>query len=52
METGTPFVSRYDRRVMLMRDVLKENEKLTEAECRELAVRLLRAMDMIPEKIR
>lgn len=50
--TATAFVSRYDRRVTLVRDVLRENKKLTDSDCQELAVRLLHAMDTISEKIR
>ena len=46
------FVSRYDQRVALVRDVLKTETGLSESACRALAVRLLRLIDEAPEKIR
>jgi len=52
MTTKTAFVSRYDLRVKLVRDVLKENTKLSDSACRELAVRLLHTMDTVPERTR
>ena len=52
MTTEAAFVSRYDLRVELVRDVLKENTKLSDTACQALAVRLLHTMDTIPEQMR
>ncbi|WP_255638331.1 RGCVC family protein [Amycolatopsis sp. DSM 110486] len=52
MTSEVVFVSRYDRRVVLVRDVLKADTDLTEAACQALAVRLLHLIDEAPEKVR
>jgi len=52
MTTNVVFVSRYDLRVKLVRDILKENTKLSDTSCQELAVQLLHTMDTIPERMR
>ena len=52
MTTNVAFVSRYDLRVKLVRDVLKENTKLSDNACQELAVQLLHTMDTVPERTR
>lgn len=52
MTSSTAFISRYDRRVTRAQEVLKQHTKLTDAECREIAVRLLHTLDTIPEKVR
>ncbi|VVJ24869.1 Uncharacterised protein [Amycolatopsis camponoti] len=52
MTTDTAFVSRYDLRVKLVQDVLKENTKLSDDRCQELAVRLLHTIDNTPERVR
>lgn len=52
MATNAAFASRYDLRVKMVLDVLKKNTKLSDTECRELAVLLLHTMDTIPERIR
>jgi hypothetical protein len=52
MAPSTVFVSRYSHRIKLAQDVLKENTKLSDKECRALAVRLLRTLDTIPEQVR
>ncbi|MET7995834.1 DUF6307 family protein [Amycolatopsis sp. NPDC005232] len=52
MTTDVTVVSRYDLRVKLVRDVLKENTKLDEKACQALAVQLLHAMDANPERMR
>ncbi|ADJ47339.1 hypothetical protein AMES_5514 [Amycolatopsis mediterranei S699] len=52
MTTEAAFASRYDLRVKLVRDVLKENTKLSDTACRALAVQLLHTMDTIPEQLR
>jgi hypothetical protein len=51
MTSTTPFVSRYDQRVKLLQDVLKEDTKLTDDKSHKLAVRLLHTLDTIPEKL-
>ncbi|HWD04421.1 MAG TPA: DUF6307 family protein [Amycolatopsis sp.] len=52
MTTDATYVSRYDRRVELVRAVLKENTKLSDKACRSLAVILLHTMDTVPERMR
>lgn len=52
MTTDATFVSRYDLRIKMVRDVLKENTKLTDNDCQALAVRLLHTVDTIPERMR
>jgi hypothetical protein len=50
--TDTNFVSRYDRRVAFVRDVLQKNSTLDEGAARELAVKVVYAIDHIPEPTR
>lgn len=52
MTASPAFTSRYDRRVTRAQAVLKQHTKLSDAESRELAVRLLQTLDTIPEKVR
>jgi Family of unknown function (DUF6307) len=52
MTSNTLFVSRYDYRVKLAQDIVKENTQLSDQECRALAVRLVHTLDTIPEKVR
>jgi hypothetical protein len=52
MTTEAAFVSRYDLRVKAVRDVLKENTKLSDNACEALAVRLLNTLDTTPERVR
>lgn len=52
MTTDTAFLSRYDLRVKLVQDVLKDNTELSDQACQALAVRLLDTMDTIPERMR
>ncbi|WP_329045795.1 DUF6307 family protein [Amycolatopsis sp. NBC_01488] len=52
MTTDATFVSRYDLRVKLVQDVLKENTKLSATACQALAVQLLHTMDTVPERTR
>lgn len=52
MTTEAAFASRYDQRVRMVRDVLKENTELSDTACQALAVRLLHTMDTIPEQMR
>lgn len=50
-DNGT-YVSRYDRRVRLVADALKENSKISEKAALKLAVHVLYALDHIPEVMR
>ena len=52
MTTEAAFASRYDQRVRMVRDVLKESTELSDTACQALAVRLLHTMDTIPEQMR
>ncbi|WP_086853481.1 DUF6307 family protein [Amycolatopsis kentuckyensis] len=52
MTADIAFASRYELRVKLVRDVLKENTKLSDKEIQALAVQLLHTMDSIPERMR
>jgi len=48
METG--YVSRYEQRVKLVEDAVKDNSPLSAEEAHALAIRLLRTLEEIPEK--
>ncbi|WP_436498274.1 DUF6307 family protein [Actinokineospora sp. HUAS TT18] len=48
----TVFLSRYEQRVKLVEDVVKTNSPLSAEQAHELAIRLLRTLEEIPEKIR
>lgn len=50
--TGTTFVSRYEQRVTFVQDVLQKNSKLGDKASHELAVRVVHAIDHIPEPTR
>jgi hypothetical protein len=52
MSTAVKYVSRYDQRVNLVKDTLKEHSKLGEKASFELAERILDALNHIPEKVR
>ncbi len=52
MTTEAAFVSRSGLRVKAVRDVLKENTKLSGTACEALAVRLLNTLDTTPERVR
>ncbi|HEY3478884.1 MAG TPA: DUF6307 family protein [Amycolatopsis sp.] len=52
MDVEPIFVSRYEQLVKLVEDVVKDNSPLSAEEARELAIRLLRTLEEIPEKIR
>ena len=52
MTTAVKYVSIYDRRVNLIKDILTEHSKLGEKASFELAERILDALDHIPEKVR
>ncbi|HEY3261735.1 MAG TPA: DUF6307 family protein [Pseudonocardiaceae bacterium] len=48
----TLFVSRYDRRVKLVQDVVKAHSGLDDVIAGKIAVQVLHALDTIPEKVR
>jgi len=50
--TKTKFVSRYERRVTFVQDVLQKNAKLGDKAAHELAVQVVYAIDHIPEPTR
>jgi hypothetical protein len=43
------FVSRYEKRVQIVQEVLKGNSKLSDKATRQLAVEVVDAIDHIPE---
>lgn len=45
----TTFVSRYERRVIFVQDVLRKNSTLDEKASHDLAVQVVYAIDHIPE---
>ncbi|MBB4912906.1 DUF6307 family protein [Actinophytocola algeriensis] len=50
--TDISFISRYDRRVSFVQDVLAKNSALGDQAARELAVQVVYAIDHIPEPTR
>lgn len=50
--TDTRFVSRYEQRVTFVQDVLRKNSKLDGKAAHELAVKVVFAIDHIPEPTR
>lgn len=46
------YASRYEQRVRLVQDLLKADTPLTVEQSRALAMKLLRTLDRIPEKVR
>ena len=46
------FISRYDRRVSLVKEVIAKNSTLGDGTARELAVQIVYAIDHIPEPTR
>jgi hypothetical protein len=47
--TATRIVSRYEQQVRLVQDVLRKNAKLDDKAARELAVKVVHAIDHVPE---
>ena len=47
--TETTFVSRYERRVTFVQDILKKNAALSDEAAHDLAVQVVHAIDHIPE---
>lgn len=52
MPAETAVLSRYDRRVQLVRDIVKAHSKLDDEAAAAIAVNVLRALDTVPETIR
>lgn len=50
--SGTTFVSRYERRIMLVQDVLRKNSTLDEKAAHDLAVHVVYAIDHVAEPTR
>lgn len=50
--TDIRFVSRYEQRVTFVQDVIQKNTKLDDKAARELAVKVVYAIDHIPEPTR
>lgn len=48
----SPFVSRYEQRVAFVQDVLEKNSALAGEAARALAVKVVYAIDHIPEPVR
>jgi hypothetical protein len=46
------FVSRYDKRVQFVQDVLQKNSKLSDKAAHQLAAQVVHAIDHIPEERR
>ena len=52
MAAETVSMSRYDNRVKLVRDIVSANSELNDTTASDIAVKVLRALDTIPEKVR
>lgn len=52
MTTTVEYMSRYDRRVKLVTDALRNHSKLSEKDSFTLAEHVLEALDRMPEKVR
>lgn len=52
MPAENAVMSRYDRRVKLVHDIIKTRSEVDDKDAREIAVSILHALDRIPEKIR
>ena len=52
MTTAAKYVSAYDQRVNLIKDILSNHSKLSDKSSFELAERILNALNHIPEKVR
>lgn len=50
--TEAGFVSRYEKRITFVQDVLKKHTKLSDKATRHLAVEVVDAIDHIPEERR
>ncbi|MFD8500351.1 DUF6307 family protein [Amycolatopsis sp. NPDC059657] len=52
MTATAPYVSRYDKRVALVQELVSTNTKLNDKASRELAVKMVHALDTVPESVR
>lgn len=52
MTTATPFLSPYDQRLKLVKNIVTTHSKIDDVAASEIAVLVLRALDTIPEKVR
>ena len=52
MNAETPFVSGYQRRMQMIKDVIEDRTGLRDTDSTDLAGRILAAIDHIPEKVR
>lgn len=50
--TAPTHTSAYERRLKMVEDVLHDRTELDDKAARDLAVRVLRALDHIPERVR
>lgn len=48
----TTFVSRYEQRVAFVQDVIRKNSTLSDESVRDLAAKVVYAIDHIPEQTR
>lgn len=52
MSTEAQFISRYDRRVRLVHEIVKEHSTVDDETAAAIAVQVLHALDTVPEKVR
>lgn len=52
MTTEIRFMSRYQQRVKLVRDIVQAHSQFDDKAASEIAVHVLHALDRIPEKVR
>jgi len=52
MTAATTLLTQYDRRRKLVQDIVKDNSGLTDDAAADIAVRVLHALDRVPEKLR
>lgn len=52
MTSSAKYVSRYDHRVNLIKETLREHSKLSEKSSLELAERILDVLNHVPENVR
>lgn len=50
--TDVVFVSRYQKRVQFVQDVLRKNSELSDETAHDLAVKVVHAINIIPEERR
>ncbi|HVK19873.1 MAG TPA: DUF6307 family protein [Actinokineospora sp.] len=52
MKIETKFVSRYERRVRLVQDIVRKHTELDDTASAALATEMVRVIDTVPEKTR